>query len=231
MGGKELRLVIAVPSTSTWCAEFGMSLLFLASHLTHQVPGFRAQQFRVHNKRGSILASMRQQLVEQALQHNASHLLFIDSDQTFPRDLVHRLLAHEKQVVGCNVATKCLPANPTARLRDGLHGTPLYTTFESTGLVEVWRLGTGIMMLDLNLFKREGMKQGPWFDQRWDEELQHYVGEDWGFCERLEASGVKIWVDQDLSKEIGHLGMLEYHHGFVEVPRAEEARTEIKEAV
>lgn len=214
---KNLRLVIGIPSTQEWCADFGMSLAFLVARLSQQIPGFASQQYRIHNKRGSILARSRQKLVEEAIKGDATHLLFIDSDQTFPSDLVHRLLAHKKQVVGCNIATKMIPSTPTARLKDGtVFGKPLYTEADDTDLVKVWRLGTGIMMLDLNLFKRKGM-EAPWFDQHWVEEIHDYMGEDWGFCEKLEAAGVSIYVDQDLSREIGHVGKLEYTHDLVEI--------------
>jgi hypothetical protein len=197
-----------------------MSLLFLTNYLaSHGEIDGKPVHYMVHNKRGSILAQMRQSQVELALENKATHLLFIDSDQTFPRDLFHRLFAHRKQVVSVNVATKCIPANSTARLKGPTcEGIPLYTTPESTELVEVWRIGTGIMLIDLNIFKREGLKTPPWFDQVWSEETQSYIGEDWGFCQKLEDAGVKLWVDQDLSREVGHIGALNYGHDLV-VPK------------
>lgn len=221
---RELKLLVAIPSTQTWEADFGMSLVFMSTYVSaHPVPGYGRVAYQVQNKRGSILAHMRQTFVEQALKHGASHLLFIDSDQTFPRDTVHRLIAHNKQVVGANIATKVLPAQPTARNKSNdIHGDLVYTRPSSKGLEQVWRLGTGLMLIDMNIFKREGMQQGPWFSQYWHEKLGAYVGEDWAFCERLDAAGVKIWVDHDLSKEVGHIGKLTYGHDLVqeEKPRA-----------
>ena len=212
---KEIRLVVAVPSTQTWDAEFGMSLVFFTNYLaSHGAIGKKAIQFRVHNKRGSILANMREWLIQDAIKNDATHLLFIDSDQTFPRDLFHRLYAHEKKVVAANITTKMLPPSPTARLKGGKAGIPLFTGEDDTDLVEVWRVGTGIMLLDLNLFKRKGM-EGAWFNQYWKEELNSYVGEDWAFCEKLEKAGHRIYVDQGLSREVGHIGKLCYAHDMV----------------
>ena len=213
----DIRLVIAIPSGGTWDANFAMSMIFMTNFIASRgsVHG-RKINYRIHNKRGSILANMRQGLIEEAIKGDATHVLFIDSDQTFPADTFHRLMWHKKQVVACNVATKMLPSTPTARLAGGVAGVPLYTTKESTGLQEVWRVGTGVMLIDLNLFKREHMI-APWFTQFWNPKLGSYMGEDWGFCEKLEQAGVKLWVDQDLSKEIGHMGMLEYTHEAVEV--------------
>ena len=214
---KEIRLVVCIPSRDTWHADFGMSLVFMCNYLaSHPEVDGKRMTYMVHNKRGSILASMRQKQVDAAIENKATHLLFIDSDQTFPRDLAHRLLTRKKQVVAANVATKVIPACSTARLRSATsEGVPLYTTPDSTGLVEVWRVGTGVMLIDLNIFKREALQQRPYFNQPWNEELDSYVGEDWSFCERLEAAGVKIYVDQDVSAEVGHLGTLNYQHDLV----------------
>lgn len=222
---KELRLLIAVPSTQQWEADFGMSLVFMTNFLaSHSVPGFASMTFRVHNKRGSILAQMRQSIIEDAIKNKATHVLFIDSDQTFPRDLVHRLIAHKKHIVAANIATKKIPPDPTARARGKEHfGELVYTTPESTGLQEVWRVGTGVMLIDLNCFKRAELKEGPWFSQHWNEETGHYVGEDWAFCERLEKAGVKIYIDHDVSKEVGHLGKLNYGHDMIEAVAMQEA--------
>lgn len=213
---KDVKLFIAVPSTQTWEADFGMDLVFLMNYLTShaEVDKGEVVGFRLHNKRGSILANMREWLVQEAIEGGATHLLFIDSDQTFPRDLFHRLYNRHKNVVAVNVTTKMLPPSTTARQKGGDAGIPVYTGEHDTELLKVWRVGTGIMLLDLNLFKREGM-EGPWFNQRWNKENNAYVGEDWAFCEKLEQSGINIYVDQDVSREIGHIGKLTYGHDMV----------------
>lgn len=216
---KEIRLVIAVPSGQNWEAEFGMDLVFFTNYLaSHGEVNEVPIQFRLHNKRGSILANMREDLIKQALAGGATHLLFIDSDQTFPPNIFHRLVAHKKKVVAVNVATKMLPPQPTARLADGVE---LYTEKDSTGLVKVWRVGTGIMLIDLNVFKREGMEQ-PWFNQHWNPKLDSYTGEDWAFCEKLEKAGVNIYVDQDVSREVGHVGKLNYGHDMIVASKMKE---------
>ena len=211
---KTNRLIIAIPSGQEWSADFGMALVFMTNYLASkpEING-KVTQMRVHNKRGSILPNMRQKLVEQALEGGATHLLFLDSDQTFPADLVHRLMEHKKLVVAANIATKSFPANFTARKEGNVQ---VYTGPDSHGLERVWRVGTGVMLLDLRLFKRDGMQERPWFSPHWNEETQDYVGEDWAFCERLEAAGVPIYIDHDVSREIGHVGKFEYTYDLVE---------------
>ena len=215
----DIRVVIAIPSTQEWSADFGMSLIFMTNYLAANGKiGDKYLQFRVHNKKGSILASMRESLLRDAIDGDATHLLFIDSDQTFPRDLFHRLYAQKKEVVACNIATKMLPSTSTARMKDpkSTAGIPLITKPDSTLCTRVWRVGTGIMLIDLSIFKKHKIPQ-PWFNQHWNEELQSYTGEDWAFCENLEKAGVGIYVDQSVSREIGHVGSLVYNHTLVEV--------------
>lgn len=217
------RVLIAIPSLSSWEADFGMSLAFMMNYVTrHPSINGKDLQVQLHNKRGSILANSRQDLIQSALDNKATHVLFLDSDQTFPPDALHRLMKHEKQIVACNIATKVLPSTGTARLKGGKLGVPLRTTPKTKDLVKVWRVGTGIMLINLNVFKRKGMER-PWFSQYWNEELKAYVGEDWAFCEKLEASGVSLYVDQSLSRDVGHIGRLNYSHDLVVDEGLEEA--------
>lgn len=220
---KEVRLVIAVPSQQTWDADFGMCLMFLTNYIaSHGQVDKKAIKYRVHNKRGSILANMREWLIQDAIEGGATHVLFLDSDQTFPRDLFHRLYARKKQIVAANITTKTLPPSTTARHEGGKYGYPIQTRENDTHLEEVWRVGTGIMLVDLNVFKREGM-EGPWFNQYWKEEHNAYVGEDWAFCEKLEKAGVRLYIDHDVSREVGHIGRLTYSHDMVLDGSLEEA--------
>lgn len=221
MAVKEIRLVIGIPSRDTWLAQFGMSMLFLTNQLAAKgnVGRSMVMRYRIHNKRGSILGSMRQSIVDTAIKHDSTHLLFIDSDQTFPSDLAHRLLAHEKEVIGCNIATKTIPANPTARAFSKAgkpEGEFVMSDVNSPPLERVWRLGTGIMLIDLSIFKKyHKLQRRPWFDQPWQKECDAYMGEDWYFCKRLREAGVDIWVDHKLSLEIGHVGSFNYGHDLV----------------
>jgi len=217
---KENRVVIAIPSGQTWDAQFAMSVVFLSNHVaSHFKINDLPTAFRVHNKKGSILPTMRQSLIEQALKGKATHLLFIDSDQTFPETTLHRMMAHKKGVVACNIATKSFPTNCTARKYDESGELiPVYTREDSTGLEEVDFVGTGIMLIDMKVFKRERLCPAPWFNMEWNVELGHYTGEDWYFCECMREAGVKIFIDHDLSKEVTHRGVMDYTIDMVVTP-------------
>jgi len=213
---KTARLFIGVPSHPTWCAEFGMHMLSLMACMHRPFPGL-ALQHQFSNVRGSILSQLRQQLVEQAQGIKATHILMLDSDMAFPPEIAQEWIMYDKDVIAANCMTKSMPAAPTARLYDGTStGKKLYCD-PDLGLQKVWRVGTGVMMIKMSVFDR--IKK-PWFPITWKEESQTYQGEDWGFAELCEQAGIDLWVDQEASAAVGHIGSFQFthHHVLVEEP-------------
>lgn len=211
---RKLSILVGFPAREEWKGGFGMDLVNLILHLvTVPVPGYRFQRAQPMQVKGSILSRSRMMLVKEARKQQCTHLAFIDTDQTFPRDTLHRLLQHRKDIIGCNIATKQIPASPTARRKSSsLNGEPVYTDPSSPQLEKVWRLGAGILLIDMRVFEIIGLGC---FEIRWVPELQDYRGEDWAMCEAMERAGFDIWVDHKLSDEIGHLGEYEYKHDVV----------------
>lgn len=202
-------VVIGIPSHGHWSAHFGMSLLKACMYTLTKAP----VALKIINKRGSILPALREGIVLDAIKMKADHLIFLDCDQTFPADAFVRLLAHKKSVVACNIVTKAIPANPTARrkIKGNDYGEPVYTDQISSGLEKVWRVGCGIMLLDVKTLARLTTPRFA-FVYKYDDQ---YLGEDWYLCEKLEAAGVSIYVDHDLSKQVGHVGDFEFVHDYV----------------
>jgi len=211
---RKLNVLVAFPAGELWHGKFGISLSNMLCYMMAQpVPGYRNQRIQPMQLRGSILPRSRHKLVKEAQRQSCSHVLWADTDQTFPRDTCHRLLAHDKDVVGCNIATKQLPATTTARKKtDKYWGESVFTDPDSPPLEKVWRLGTGIMLVKVQVYNRIGANV---FDIPWIPEIQDYQGEDWTMCQRMEQAGIDIWVDHKLSNQIGHLGELEYTHDMV----------------
>ena len=207
--------MLAIPSGPEWKADFGMSLAGLIAYsATPLRNGDVISELKVHNVKGSILSRSRQKLVEQAVEGGFTHVLFLDSDQTFPAQTLHHSLMREKAVVACNIATKMLPSTPTARMKsDEKAGRPLYVTPDDMGILRVWRVGTGIMLIAVDVFRK---MPKPWFEVLWDEELQDYRGEDWVLCEKFDELGIPIYVDLTLSRVIGHVGEFTFKHEHVE---------------
>lgn len=209
------NVLVAVPSMSTWHAEFAMSLIGMLVHFQNNpVNGSRIHQIQVANKRGSILPNLRLQLMKAAKEVNATHLLWLDCDHVFPADLLNRLLSPEKDVVAVNCVVKTIPSMPTARAfdPDDIKGQPVYTDFDSHGLERVWRIGTGIMLMSARAFNQVPHDA---FGMIYVESSDSYRGEDWGLCDALQAVGCPIFIDHDLSKEVSHIGNYNYNHDVV----------------
>lgn len=227
MAEKRVSVMVGVPSTDLWAAEFGMCLGFMLSwSMKHQVLArSTSERVDVINFRGSILSDLRQKIVRYAQERNATHLLFLDSDQTFPKDLIRRLIGHEQPVVAANIPTKTLPATPTARLKDTTAGGTVIYSHEANGLQQVWRVGTGVMMIDMEVFE---VLDSPFFPMQWDESVNQYRGEDWMFCEKLEQAGLPVFIDHTLSRYVGHCGSHIYTHK--DIPTVAEIKAKMEEA-
>lgn len=212
----ELRVKIGVPSMGTWHTDFALSLMqMMLWTQANPVPGFSRQRLQVMSTKGSILSKSRWHMLRDALKEGATHLLYIDSDHTFPVDTLHRLAKARKEVVACNLATKTIPALPTARRAPlGPHeqkfGEPVYSDPHDHGLQKIWRIGTGIMLIDLSIFKRVSVEN--LFNVVWREDQQDYQGEDWSMATAFDEAGVEMYIDHDLSKQCGHIGFFTYTH-------------------
>mgnify|MGYP001562987768 CR=1 FL=1 len=211
---KELNVLVVVPSGAYWLAEFSMSLLGMLGYFnSHKVPGFSGQSIRVANVKGSILSTSRLNGLKGAKEIDASHLLYLDTDHTFPADMLHQLLNRNKDVVAANCTIKKIPALPTARAKsEHPQGEVVFTDEANKGLERVWRVGTGVMLLSKRAYMQ--IPHGA-FAMVYKEDEDTYQGEDWTMCEALEKAGVPIYIDHRVSWAVGHVGNFEFTHEYV----------------
>jgi hypothetical protein len=194
---KPTKVVIGLPSGAEVNTDFALSLLAMVIQTT------RTMTDEIHiaavNKKGSLVPVQRAQIVGAAAKMNADKLLFLDTDMVFPTDTILRLLAAKKDIVGAPYATKEFPARQTAR---DLEGKDLVLDHMTPDLMKVGRLGTGCLLVDMEVFKTIGEPTFlvPFVDGK-------YLGEDYYFCEKAKAAGYEIWADVNLGKRICHMGM------------------------
>lgn len=156
---------------------------------------------------------LRNKIVEDALRVGASHLLMMDMDQTYPVDIIPRLLAHKLPVVGCMVHRRYPPFAPLM-YRGKLNEYELIEDFEDGDLVEVDATGTGCLLFDMKIFRE---MPAPWFRFKLTDDGRP-IGEDFGFCSDLRALGYKIFVDTAV--KCGHLSTMEVTAGTYDLYRA-----------
>lgn len=180
-------VAIAVPSGDMVHADFAMRLATMCLN-----PGARAF---VINAKTSLVMVGRNQCVEAARLAKATHLLFLDSDITFPPDTLARLLAHRKDIVGGLYVQRVPPHLPLGVTIEGQHEAV------TSGLKEMRQMPTGCLLLNLAIFDKLSK---PWFNTK--EVGERIMGEDYYFCERAIQAGYQIWCDGNLSREIAHIG-------------------------
>lgn len=176
---------------------------------------------------GTVLVSQRTELVLKARKEGCSHVLWVDSDMRFPPDTISRLLAHGQLVVGANCARRRMPTSPTAANYVNGKKQAVFTEADSHGLEKVDALGTGVLLVQMEVFDSI---PAPWFATPWDSKAQGYQGEDMYFCWLLRQCGVPVYVDHDLSREISHVGQFEFRHEHTWLVREEKQREEAKAA-
>ena len=166
---------------------------------------------------GTLIANQRAELCLDAMREKCTHVLFIDSDMRFPHDMIERLLQHDLDIVATNCARRRMPTGPTAQIyKENGERELVYTMPETTGLQEVGSVGMGVMLIKANVFAKLAE---PWFETPWRHDKRGYIGEDVFFCKKAREAGFKIWIDHDVSKEIGHIGMFEFKHDHTWVMR------------
>lgn len=223
-----VKLALCIPSNGDWKADFGFSLtqmcVYMAAVLFEEG---ESREVIFIDKRTSNLPRSRQECLEDALLQDCTHVLFIDTDQTFPMDTAHRLLRWKKPIVGCNIPLKTVPSFPTARARSASpFGVPIYSNAGNgsappAGLEKVWRVGMGVMLIDCSILKSIPK---PWFELRYSDKHQQFVGEDWFFIGQAEKAGFDTYIDHELSRFIGHVGSFQYTHTHIPTVEVEKGK-------
>lgn len=209
------KLSIQIPTHRAWNAFFAASMVMLTKHLAKIGIDFDVSiEIGVSNLTGG-----RERRVADAIKSNATHLLFLDDDMTFNQDVVEKMFMASNKLILSGERKVAIGVNPcrkspvslayTARGLDG----KFVESKGKTGLVEVERCGLSVFLIETNILRE---LKPPFFEITWDAERGEHQGEDFYFCQKLRNSGVKIFIDQDISQSIGHAG--DYIYGYNSYP-------------
>ena len=153
---------------------------------------------------GDGCALNRNVTVHDAKLANADYLLFLDTDMEFPIEtldvLVSEAVANKRDVIGCYYVGRqphhaCLVQ-------------PCVDTTRFEPIMEVARLPTGVMLIDMRVFSK--LKK-PYFRDSFREETPDVepclYSEDYMFCDAARAAGFKVWMHTELSQKVVHYGV------------------------
>lgn len=177
---------------------------------------------------GSLIMKQRETLVKTVCEDGSfTHMLFLDSDMRFPKDTAIRLLERNVPAVCASYTERNPPFRPVAFADAEDFGNRVWPTPESTGLKQIAACGLGCALIEVAAIQKV---KNPRFMVGYNPSTEVYMGEDVYFCLKLKSdAGVDLMLDQDLTKEIAHIGRFEF--GPEHALRAEAARNEHEKAM
>ena len=196
----DVKLAVCIPARDQMHAATSFCLYNLAQDLT-------ASDVK-HNlfiSPGTLIVNQRHELVKSAMEWGATHILFIDSDITFNSDHVFQLVNHDLPIVGAAYSKRVTPIIPTAWYSLDDWDSWIRVDEHTDQLIEVAAMGLGFCLIKTEVFKKINM---PWFELGF--RLGQYTGEDIEFFRKAGDAGVPIFLDLDITKELGHLGTFEF---------------------
>ena len=136
------------------------------------------------------------------------YLLSIDSDIAFERDVLKKLLAHDKDVVS-GMYIQRRPGIHVLELyehnnRGGVSNIP-YEKIKGRGLVEIAGCGFGCVLVKAEVFRKVGYPQ---FKYHSAIDHANTISEDNDFCTKARSNGFRIWVDTTI--QCRHIGSFTY---------------------
>ncbi len=206
---RPIKIMLAVPSIGYVFSEAVHSLMEFS---------FDCGKMEASGKYTFILAMIPRMLVQQAretaatqaLELGCDYLFMVDDDMVLPRNLLERLLSHDKDVVGVVAFERRGDHNPniyvmTSMEEDdkgrGVIGTFKYSNIisfhedaDDNGLVEADAIGFGCVLISRKVLEAI---EPPYFL------CQFNLGEDIFFCWQAKEKGFEVFMDCEWA--LGHV--------------------------
>jgi len=195
-----MRLAIGGPTRDTVPAAFAVDVAQLYAYTRERGPW--GAQVTVGFIASTYIHVGREHFLEAARKQGATHVLWLDTDMSVPRELAVLLWMHDQPIVACNYRVRQDSGLFTA-FRDEQR---VATTATSTGLEAVEYAGMGAMLMRTDVVDGLGR---PWFRHGLNE-FGGDIGEDVMFCRALGAAGHTVYIDHDCSKVVDHIGQHTY---------------------
>ena len=205
MPTKKPSIYIAIPAMNEVCTEFARDLALATAWLTKN-----GYDFNMGVAMGSVVTRGRRSLVELFLDSKCDYIWWLDSDMKFPPDAALRLMARNKDIVGCNYRRRRFPDTSFVSMV-GKIGE--YRALETTDTSPPMEL-CDVIPHGCVLAKREVYTKtpAPHYLQEYIKEIDQELGEDVYFCKEVQKAGFEIWIDHELSKHVSHIGTLYFNY-------------------
>jgi len=195
-----MRLAIGGPTRDMVPAAFAVDVAQLYAYTRERGPW--GSDVTVGFVASTYIHVGREWFLEAAIKQGATHVLWLDTDMSVPRETAVLLSMHDQPIVACNYVVRQASGLFTA-FRDEQR---IPTTETSSGLEAVDYCGMGALLMRAEVVAD---LPRPWFRHGINAQGGD-IGEDVGFCRALRDAGHTIYIDHDLSKEVGHIGQHTY---------------------
>jgi hypothetical protein len=204
-GQRPPSIMIAVPAMEMVNAEFAQHLAMAAANMVAN--GIRINcAFNI----GSVITIARRNLTDIFLKSDFDYIWWVDSDMKFPVDAPMKLLARQKDIVGVNYRRRRFPnANFTGMMGSAGTFTEFETTDSSPSMELIDVLPHGCVLVKREVYEKIPQ---PHYLQEYIPELNLEIGEDIFVCKQAQKAGSQICCDQDLSKEVAHIGIFHFNY-------------------
>jgi hypothetical protein len=137
---------------------------------------------------------------QRTLETGHEYMFFLDDDIILPPDIIPRLMARNKDIVGGLYYRRQLPAAPVM-MKETEQGTQWICDYQPGSLVEADLIGSGCLLVKRKVLE---IMPPPWFEWkcdpfRWpDLKPMERCSEDYDFCRKARALGFKLYVDTSI---------------------------------
>lgn len=189
------KIMVGIPT-----AEFARQAIFYDFYNTLIRPEGTLCMFA----HGQSPARNRNLIIQTALDHECTHIFFLDDDLQFGPETLNKLMAHDKDIVSGYYLMRNYPHKPilfSEALEDGRCRNMFPTNDVEPGLVPMVATGLGCCLIKTEVFKA---MEKPWI-RLGELETDHWC-DDIGFFRRVRAlNQFEMWCD--LSVMCGHMGV------------------------
>ncbi len=190
-----MKVLIAIPALDQCGTDFTLSLAAMLTKRAYDKKFSREVDIGLACAKGTIIPHSRNLLTQQAQDAKATHILFLDSDMCFPPDTLNRLINHHVAIVGADYVRRVPPHQ--------LNGRALELGQRPNGLKVMASMPFGLMLINMKVF--DAMEK-PYFSYREGVTDQDTLSEDTYWCNEARRLGHTIWMDPQLTREVGHIG-------------------------
>ena len=189
---KKVAIALPLSWTHIW-SPFFLSFLQMCLHSAEKY------QLAVYTSNTSLIDKMREVLADEVLTTEPDYVLWIDADQLYPMKTLVQLVGHVDSghpVVGGITPDKHTGKPMVYRFLNDKGSCAQDRSFKvDRGLVQVDAMGFGGIMMSADVIRKV---DPPRFPRTWDEAMQSYVGEDFGFYYNCKKAGIPVFADTDL---------------------------------